>query len=114
MRATRFHFRCGQRIRQPSAERDEGPRQPVGQFGKEQRDAEKRQKRDGDVVAIFIGLHRPAAADRRQRRDEREGRPMPSSSGKPRRKTAGRRGENERQHRQDAGAGDGQRPADIG
>ena len=34
-------------------------------------------------AAIFIGLHRPAAADRRQRRDAREGHAMPSSSGKP-------------------------------
>ena len=100
---------------QASAKRDQRPRQAVGEFRKEQRDAKQSQKRDRDVASIFIGLHRPAAADRRQRRDDREG----QAHAKQHRQAAAKErlvgaGEHERQHRQDAGAGDGQHPADIG
>ena len=67
------------------------------------------------VAAVLIGLHRPAAADRRQRRDHREG----QAHAEQHRQAAVKEGlvgagEDERQHRQDAGAGDGQHPADIG
>src|SRR6202034_4759474 len=88
-------------FRQASAKRDEGPGQAVGEFRKEQRDAEQSQKRDRDIASVFIGLHSPAAAHRRQRGDDREGQAHANQHRQAATKERlGGAGENERQHRQ--------------
>jgi hypothetical protein len=60
--------------RHASAERDQRRRNPIGQARKQQGQAEQPEQRDGGVAPELVGAHRPAAADRRQRGDEGEGR----------------------------------------
>ena len=99
---------------QSPAERDQRPRQPIGQLGKEERHAEQREKRDRRIAAVFIGLHRPAAADCRQRRDDGESRGHAEEQRQtPAQKRLVGAGEHERQHGQDAGAENCQHAADI-
>ena len=103
------------RLREASAERDERTGQPIGKFGKQQRDAEQSQEHDRGEPAILVGLHGPAAADRRQRGDDGEG---DRHAEQQRQAAFDERlvgaGEDEGQHRQDAGAENGQHAAEIG
>ncbi len=102
------------RLRQPRPERYQRPRQIIRQGREKQDDAEDGEQHKRRIAAILVGLHRPAATERRQRRNGREGR---RHADKHRQRAAQKRlagaREDERQHRQDAGADDGQHAPEI-
>ena len=102
-------------LRQARAERDDGAGEAVGDLREDEGDPEQGEQDQRRPAADFVGAHRPAAADRRERRDRGEGH---RHSGEQGQGAAGKAAvgarEHERQHRQDAGADNGQHAAQIG
>ena len=102
-------------LREPVAERDQRPRHPVGERARQQRHAEERQQYQRQNAPVLVGMHRPSAADRRKGRDQRKRQrhaEQQRQSALEERLVRAR--EDERQHRQDAGAEDRQHAAEIG
>jgi hypothetical protein len=102
------------RLRQPGAQGDERPRHPIGEGGNEECDPEERKEGDRGVAAILVDRDGPAAAERCQAGNGGKGRRHAEEQGQ----YAAQEGlagasEHERQHRQDAGADDGQNAAQI-
>ena len=108
----------------PSALRAPASREPSATSGRvmrserlreDQRDPEQREQDQRRPAAELVGANRPAAADRCKRRDNGEGRGHADEQrqGAADEAAVGA-GEDERQHRQDARADNGQHAAQIG
>ncbi len=100
---------------QPSAQGHERARHAVGQAREQQGGGEQGQQHQGGPAANFVGPHGPAAAHGRQGGDQGEGQGHADQHGQAaaQERPVGA-GEDEGQDRQDAGAEDGQHPAQIG
>jgi len=88
--------------------------QSVGETRQQQREAEHAQQHDRDPAAVLVGLRDPAAADGRQRRDERERERHAAEqrqAGAHERLVGAR--EDEGQHGQDARTQDRERAAEV-
>ena len=102
-------------LRHAGAERHEWTRQSVRDTREDERNSEQRQERQGGPAADSVGAQRPSAADRGQRRHEREG----AGHAREQRQGGSHEGpigarENQRKHREDAGADNRQESAKIG
>src|SRR6185437_9252103 len=100
---------------QARTKRDERAGEAVGDAREDEGDPEQREEDQRSLAADRIGAHRPAATHRGERGDDGEGR---GHSGEHRQGRADEApvgaGEDERKHGQDAGAEDGQDPAEVG